>query len=158
MRIYADGANGRGIMFAYGKDHTLTHRGDVQALGEHGIAVSFDFGHNARGDETGYRGSYILSTHESTPEKDQHNTIYEELNGALVSSFELTGRVAGKKAAIFMSKNAYVEDINIMQGASITGNIISDYAERDEDNNLRLTQLRFGLKADSQRVGYFSGR
>lgn len=148
VRVYADGINGRGIMFAYGKDHTLTHRGDVQAMGENGIAVSFDFGHNARGDATGYRGSYILSTHESTPEKDA--LIWSELNGALVSSFDLTGRVAGKKAAIFMSKNAYVEDINIMQGAKITGNIISDYQEEDENGNLRLTQLRFGLKADSQ--------
>lgn len=148
VRVYADGANGRGIMFAYGKDHTLTHRGDVQAMGENGIAVSFDFGHNARGDATGYRGSYILSTHESTPEKDA--LIWSELNGALVSNFDLTGRVAGKKAAIFMSKNAYVKDINIMQGASVIGNIISDYTELDEDNNLRLTQLRFGSKADSQ--------
>ncbi len=148
VRIYADGANGRGIMFAYGKGHTLTHRGDVQALGENGIAVSFDFGHNTRGDATGYRGSYILSTHESTPEKDA--LIWSELNGALVSSFDLTGRVAGQKAAIFMSENAYVEDINVMQGASITGDIISDYAELDDNSNLRLTQLRFGLTADDQ--------
>ncbi len=148
VRVYADGANGRGIMFAYGKDHTLTHRGDVQALGENGIAVSFDFGHNARGDATGYRGSYLLSTHGSTPEKDA--LIWSELNGALVSNFDLTGRVAGRQAAIYMSENAYVEDINIMQGASITGKIISDYQEKDESSNLRLTQLRFGLKADSQ--------
>lgn len=148
VRVYADGANGRGIMFAYGKDHTLTHRGDVQALGENGIAVSFDFGHNARGDATGYRGSYILELEPSL--QDQYNTIYQELNGALVSNFDLTGRVAGRQAAIFMSENAYVDQINVMQGASITGNIISDYAERDEDNNLRLTQLRFGLMADSQ--------
>ena len=148
VRVYADGANGRGIMFAYGKDHTLTHRGDVQALGENGIAVSFDFGHNARGDATGYRGSYILDLEDSLI--DQYDDIYEELNGALVSSFDLTGRVAGQKAAIFMSENAYVEDINVMQGASITGDIISDYAKLDDNSNLRLTQLRFGLAADDQ--------
>ncbi|WP_207625625.1 autotransporter outer membrane beta-barrel domain-containing protein [Paenalcaligenes suwonensis] len=148
VRVYADGENGRAVMFAYGKDHTLTHRGDVQALGDNGIAVSFDFGHNSRGDATGYRGSYILSTYDSTPQKDAQ--IWSELNGALVSSFDLTGRVAGKKAAIFMSENAYVEDINVMQGAHISGDIISDYSELDDNHNLRLTQLRFGLEADEE--------
>ncbi|MBB6261924.1 outer membrane autotransporter protein [Paenochrobactrum gallinarii] len=146
--VYADGANGRGIMFAYGKDHTLTHRGDVQALGENGIAVSFDFGHNARGDGTGYRGSYILDIEPSL--SDKYNAIYQELNGALVSSFDVTGRVAGQKAAIFMSENAYVEEINIMQGAGIFGDVISDYEKFDDNHNLRLTKLRFGLEADAQ--------
>ena len=148
VRVHANGANGRGIMFAYGKDHTLTHRGDVQAMGENGIAVSFDFGHNSRGDGTGYRGSYILELDDRV--EDQRATITEELNGALVSSFDLTGRVAGKKAAIFMSENALVGQINVMQGASITGDIISEYAEEDDDGHLRLTELSFGLKADAQ--------
>ncbi|MGU3576537.1 autotransporter outer membrane beta-barrel domain-containing protein [Brucellaceae bacterium C25G] len=146
VRVYADGANGRGIMFAYGKNHTLTHRGDVQALGENGIGVSFDFGHNARGDATGYRGSYILDLEPSLIEN--YDTIFQELNGALVSSFDLSGRVAGQKAAIYMSENAYVEDINIMHGAQITGDIISNYHQFDENNQLRLTELRFGLEAD----------
>ncbi len=148
VRVHANGANGRGIMFAYGKDHTLTHRGDVQAMGENGIAVSFDFGHNSRGDGTGYRGSYILELDDRV--EDQRATITEELNGALVSSFDLTGRVAGKKAAIFMSENALVGQINVMQGASIFGDIISDYQQKDDDGNLRLTELSFGLKADAQ--------
>ncbi|MBX8803273.1 autotransporter domain-containing protein, partial [Ochrobactrum sp. MR28] len=148
VRVHANGANGRGIMFAYGKDHTLTHRGDVQAMGENGIAVSFDFGHNSRGDGTGYRGSYILELDDRV--EDQRATITEELNGALVSSFDLTGRVAGKKAAIFMSENALVGQINVMQGASIFGDIISEYAEEDDDGHLRLTELSFGLKADAQ--------
>ncbi|MGU3575313.1 autotransporter outer membrane beta-barrel domain-containing protein [Brucellaceae bacterium C25G] len=148
VRVYADGENARGIMFTYGKDHTLTHRGDVQALGENGIAVSFDFGHNTRGDATGYRGSYILSMYDSTPEKEA--LTWSELNGALVSRFDLTGRVAGQKAAIYMSENAYVEQINVMQGAKITGNIISEYKEKDDFNELRMTMLGFGLKADGQ--------
>ncbi len=148
VRVHANGANGRGIMFAYGKDHTLTHRGDVQAMGENGIGVSFDFGHNSRGDGTGYRGSYILELDDRV--EDQRATITEELNGALVSSFDLTGRVAGNKAAIFMSENALVGQINVMQGASIFGDIISDYYQTDEDGHLRLTELSFGLKADAQ--------
>lgn len=114
----------------------------------YGIAVSFDFGHNARGDGKGYRGSYILDLEPSL--SDKYNAIYQELNGALVSGFDVTGRVAGQKAAIFMSENAYVEEINIMQGAGIFGDIISDYEQFDDNHNLRLTELRFGLEADAQ--------
>ena len=147
-RVYADGANGRAVMFAYGKDHTFTHRGDAQAMGENGIAISFDFGHNARGDGTGYRGSYILQAPMASPE--EYSAILPELTGALVSSFDLTGRVAGRQAAIYMSENAYVDTINVMQGAKITGDIISEYKEKDELNELRLTTLGFGLKADDQ--------
>lgn len=147
-RVYADGADGRGVMFAYGKDHSFTHRGDIQALGDRGIAVSFDFGHNARGDASGYRGSYILKAPNATPA--EYAAILPELQGALVSDFDLTGRVAGRRAAIFMSENALVSRINIMQGADITGDIISDYKEKDDNGDLRLTHLSFGLQADSE--------
>ena len=153
-RVYADGVNGRGVMFSYGKDHTLTHRGDIQALGRDGVAVSFDFGHNAMGDDGPigeYRGSYILRGDQSlsryTPEALQ--ATWNEINGSLISTFDLTGRVAGTKAAIYMSDNAYVSEINVMQGATIAGDIISNYAEVDEDDDLRLTNLTFGLEADS---------
>jgi len=154
-RVYADGVNGRGVMFAYGKNHTLTHRGDIQALGQNGIAVSFDFGHNSMGDEGifgEYRGSYILRGEQSldryTPEAME--AALNEVNGSLVSSFDLTGRVAGSQAAIFMSENALVDRINVMQGAQITGDIISNYKETDENGDLRLTDLSFGLAADSE--------
>ncbi|HWD12625.1 MAG TPA: autotransporter domain-containing protein [Pseudochrobactrum sp.] len=147
-RVYADGADGRAVMFAYGKDHTFTHRGDAQALGDRGIAVSFDFGYNSRGDATGYRGSYILYAPNSTPE--EYAATLPELEGALVSTFDLTGRVAGRQAAIFMSENALVGRINVMQGANITGDIISNYEEEDENGDLRLTNLSFGLKADRE--------
>lgn len=151
-RVHADGANGRAIMFAYGKDHSLTQRGDVEALGDNGVAVSFDFGHNSRGDATGYRGSYIV---ENVPadllqrQPDYLDMIHAGLDGPLVSTFDLTGRLAGNKAAIFMSENALVGEINIMQGAKITGDIISNYDQKDENGYQRLTELTFGLEPDS---------
>ncbi len=152
-RIYADGLNGLGVMFAYGRDHTLTQRGDVEALGENGIAVSFDFGHNSMGDDTEYRGSYFVTSQVADLENyfpDYYAAALAEVSGPLVSTFDLTGRVAGSRAAIYMSDNAYVGEINVMQGASITGDIVSNYREMDENNDLRLTQLRFGLEADDQ--------
>ncbi|MBB6262272.1 outer membrane autotransporter protein [Paenochrobactrum gallinarii] len=152
-RVHANGENGLGVLFAYGKNHTLTQRGDVQALGENGIAVSFDFGHNSLGDNNEYRGSYFVTSGKRDLENyfpDYYETALNEVNGPLVSSFDLTGRVAGNKAAIFMSENALVGQINVMQGASIFGDIISDYYQTDDDGNLRLTELSFGLKADAQ--------
>ena len=152
-RVHANGENGLGVLFAYGKNHTLTQRGDVQALGENGIAVSFDFGHNSLGDNNEYRGSYFVTSGKRDLENyfpDYYETALNEVNGPLVSSFDLTGRVAGNKAAIFMSENALVGQINVMQGASIFGDIISDYQQKDDDGHLRLTELSFGLKADAQ--------
>ncbi|MDR0253303.1 MAG: autotransporter domain-containing protein [Brucellaceae bacterium] len=152
-RIYANGLNGLGVLFSYGRDHNLTQRGDVEALGENGIAVAFDFGHNSMGDDNEYRGSYFVTSKERDLE-DDHPAYYAaalaEVSGPLVSSFDLSGRVAGNKAAIYMSDSAYVDAINVLQGASISGDIISNYRETDENNDLRLTRLRFGLEADEQ--------
>lgn len=151
-RVYANGANARGVMFAYGKDHRFTQRGDVEALGDNGIAVSFDFGHNALGDDTESRGSYfVTATGVDLPSRapDYYQTAFNEVNGQLVTDFDLTGRVAGRKAAIYVSDNAHVGAINVMQGAVISGDIISEYAALDSNGDQRITELNFGLKADA---------
>ncbi|WP_199287130.1 autotransporter outer membrane beta-barrel domain-containing protein [Pseudomonas nitroreducens] len=143
-RIHADGLNGRGILFAYGKDHNLIQRGDVQALGEQGIAAEFNFGSNMVGDETDYRGSYIHTA------RGKEADPLPELQGALVNNFDISGRLAGKAAAISISNNALVGSINVLSGARIEGNILSAYDEKDDNDNQRLTQLTFGRQADSQ--------
>lgn len=151
-RVYANGANARGIMFAYGKDHRFTQRGDVAALGDNGIAVSFDFGHNAMGDDTESRGSYFVTAKGvdlSILAPDYYQTAFNEVNGPLVTAFDLTGSVAGQKAAIYVSDNAHIGAINVMQGAAISGDIISEYNAVDTNGNQRITALNFGLKADA---------
>lgn len=142
-RIYADGVNGNGIMFAYGKDHHLIHRGDVQALGEGGVGIRFDFGNNSIGNDDQYRGSWIYTVFKTIM------PVLPELQGALVDQVDISGRVAGKAAAIYIANNALVGALNIVKGALLDGNIYSEYNQKDGSGNQRLTQLTFGLKADA---------
>src|SRR5690606_3783377 len=125
-RVHANGLNGRGVIVAYGRDHVLTQRGEVQALGERGVAVNFDFGSSSLGDDIEYRGSYIRSV------DGERAPLLDELQGALVERYDLTGSVAGSQAAILISRNALVNHIHVMRGARIQGDIVSHYAERDE--------------------------
>ncbi|QHM75526.1 Extracellular serine protease [Mixta theicola] len=143
-RVYADGLNGRGIMFSYGKDHNLIQRGDVQATGDYGIALSFDFGSNLLGNLDDFRGSWIHVYQGEMAE------LLPELTGALANSVDISGRVAGKAAAIYISGNALVSNINLLSGAALEGNIISDYNWQDAYGRQLLTQLTFGRLADAQ--------
>ena len=142
VRVHANGVQGQGIMFAYGKDHTLIQRGDVEAMGPQGVGLRFDFGGNSLSNARESRGSYIR-TIEGEP-----YALLPELDGSLVRQADITGRVAGSLAAIYISQDAHVGSIHIMQGARIEGDIVSNYAERNEDGAPRLTTLSFGQQAD----------
>ncbi|MDU4255201.1 hypothetical protein, partial [Pseudomonas sp.] len=143
-RIHADGLNGRGVLFAYGINHDLIQRGDIQALGEKGIAAEFDFGGNMLGNRYESRGSYIHTVN------GKPGDLLPELKGALVNTVDISGRLAGRSAAISISSNALVGAINVLSGAKLEGNILSAYDQKDENDDQRLTQLTFGLLADGE--------
>ena len=148
VQVRADGLNGTGVLFAYGSDQKLNAQGTITALGEGGVALRFDFGGNLLGNETEYRGSYIWTSFDekdvfnsycyfdkcsgewSLAEKD--NNGFEISNfGALMGEVNITGTVAGSAAAVYISDNALVQEINVLPGAQIVGNIISNW---DPDN------------------------
>lgn len=152
-RIHAQGWYGRGLQFSYGREHTIVQRGEVRAEGEDGVAALFDFGNNVMGNfEDGieggeYRGSWLLNDRGTLIPAD---SLPLALQGALIKDYHLAGLLSGNKAAIQISKNAQVENINIMQGARIQGDILSDYSTRQSNGELFVTHVNFGQKADEQ--------
>lgn len=159
--VRADGSNGIGLLTSYGKNNELTVDGVVTALGDGGVAARFDFGDNLLGNGSEYRGSYISY--------EQSNN--DDLQGALAESLTVRGTLAGSAAAIYIARNAFVENINIENGARLYGDIISDWghfaeAEVPEDLKIQyyddgklgkdlLTQLNFN--ADLAYNGKITG-
>lgn len=137
VRIAADGSWGTGLLVAYGKDQTVISRGDITALGTGGIAARFDFGNNLLGNDTEYRGSWIWNNNEDISIADSENTDLADfplnLDGALVSRFDVSGLLAGTDASIFISKNALVKDINVLSGAQVIGDIVSEWDPNNDD-------------------------
>ncbi|MDO5532239.1 MAG: hypothetical protein Q4F91_09540, partial [Sutterella sp.] len=147
--VSADGTNGLGIAFAYGRAHSLTLESGstVTANGTGGRALSFDFGGNEMGDYIEYRGSYMRATmakdSEGTYNGSWNNGMFtttvvngssvmqdplDAINGALMDSVTIAGTVeAASGEAIYISPNALVSKITIQNGASITGDIVSEW-------------------------------
>ncbi|MBR1553055.1 MAG: autotransporter outer membrane beta-barrel domain-containing protein, partial [Schwartzia sp.] len=131
---------------AYGSGQTVNQSGTVTASGQGGTGIRFDFGSSSNGADDEYRGSYIrykrnvktdgtmTATGEglgNLPLRIESAAVYnaapDELNGAMVENYNLSGALVGGENAIYIGKNAFVKNININNGASIRGNITSDW-------------------------------
>ena len=150
-KIHADGFRGNGILIAYGRDQVIDQAGAVTAKGKGGTGVRFDFGSSTNGAADEYRGSYIRykrSVKEETgaidnPEnlkltdmdENVFNAAEDELNGPQVREYNLTGSLSGAENAIYISRNAFVKNINIKEGTSISGNITSDWKHFKTDGS-----------------------
>ncbi len=180
--VSANGFGGNALAVTYGKEHTirLGQNANLVAMGDGGVAARFDFGCNELGDTHDYRGSYIHMTADGDhweyaldPVTDKFNL--PDIEGALVSRFDVQGLLAGKDKAIYISPNAYVQNINIMNGAALVGDIISEwnplktkYQNEDEEEEEILhplipdddsyqgrTILTFGTAADEKGQSSF---
>ena len=129
VRVYADGLNGNGLLVAYGSAHNITiqNGGIVQALGEKGIGAAFDFGTNLlEVKKFGGRGSYAQNSVSYGSDTDKVlNQL--EINGPLVDTFTVYGKLSGTKAAIYISDNAYVKNVIIGSGAELQGDILNEW-------------------------------
>ena len=144
--IHADGLRGNGILIAYGSGQTVNQSGTVTASGQGGTGIRFDFGSSTNGADDEYRGSYIRYKRKvntdgtmtatgdglgNLPLRIESSAVYnaapDELNGAMVENYNLSGALVGGENAIYIGKNAFVKNININNGASIRGPIISDW-------------------------------
>lgn len=165
VQVRSDGDYGYALAVTYGKNHHIVHQGTLAADGAYGVGAMFSFGDNTIGETTEQRGSYIYDP--ATDEDLGAGAI--GLDGALVSSFDVTGTLSGTRAAIYIDDSALVSNINIMNGASLSGDIVSlwnpmadrvqfygEDGERmevptqvtDETVDKMVTHLTFGLKAD----------
>lgn len=165
VEVRSDGDYGYALAVTYGKNHHIVHQGTLAADGAYGVGAMFSFGDNTIGEKTEQRGSYIYDP-ANYGDPDGADTI--GLDGALVSSFDVTGTLSGTRAAIYIDDSALVSNINIMNGASLSGDIVSlwnpmvDRVQFYQDGqrlkdpeqvtvdtvNKMVTHLTFGLKAD----------
>ncbi len=170
--VQANGMGSNGLTVTYGKEHeiTLQNQASLTALGKDGIAARFDFGSNELGDILGYLGSYIaLANNNGYWEAADEYNLPSDIAGALVSHFNVNGTLVGEKAAIYISPNAYVQNINFMDGSVLLGDILSEWnpekvkyqnaepiledkplhpAIPNDDPYKGRTMLTFGTKAD----------
>lgn len=157
-RITANGEQGYGVVFSYGKEHVLNVEGSVEATGPKGVALRFDFGQNMLGLAGETRGSYVCTECSALP---------DAINGALMNEVNIRGhlKAAADGYAIYISDNAHVKEINILPGAKIEGKIQSDWnryleieiatvADTDDLDEEYRTALNFGSENKSGLVDY----
>ncbi|HBC69019.1 MAG TPA: hypothetical protein DCZ56_01545, partial [Sutterella sp.] len=159
-RITANGAHGTGILVAYGSGHSVDVAGSVEATGTGGHAISFDFGVNTLGDANEMRGSYIHKVQNLTGDLIDGDLTgtYEGYEVGLkgpMAKLDVSGSVKGAEAAIYIGKRALVQEINILSGATLQGDILSawnpkgQYLHADSAGQNLTTSITFGYKVDA---------
>ena len=123
-----------------------------------GDAIHIDFGTNAMGANTEYRGSFIryirsvsdgqpalvknLGLNENYFGKNQEELSFTDLNGgdlndAMVDNLNISGKLFASSGedgrAIYIAEDAFVKNINLNEGAEIHGDIGSAWKKFDSE-------------------------
>ena len=149
IKIRSDGSQGKGVLISYGRNQNLNLNGTVTAKGNGGNAVEFNFGSSTNGAFDEYRGSYIryrrtvdgidgkldggFNQNIIISLENYYNSSANELNGEMVTDFNISGKISGGENAIYIGRNAFVKNINVNSGSKISGNITSDWKHFSED-------------------------
>ena len=143
IQVTARGDRGVGALVSYGQGHVLELNGG--GIGAAGDAVRFDIGINlvdqGRINPDGYGALALYSYFDSDAPSDI-SSLPEDLKtefldhsdylktGPLVERFDVKGSLEGGRSAIYISPNSHVREINILDGAAVTGAIVSDYDDQ----------------------------
>lgn len=152
--IKTDGSGSKGVLVSYGRNNRIHVGGKIFSAGN---GVEFNF--TDTNDE--YRGSYLRYVDEVNEfgqiagvknlpllmKKSEFIYTADELNGALVNSFDITGTISGNNRAIYISPKSFVRNINVYEDAEIFGDIVSDW------KHLNATNTNFGEKVSVQYQG-----
>ncbi len=149
--VHGDGTCGAGVLVAYGKNHVINIDGTVTGDGENGSGIWFEFGANALGATSEYRGSYLrykreirdgeisrqynLRLNEYAHRSDDFS-ITDRANGDTndkMATLNVSGTVSGDRAAIYIAEEAFVDHINLNEGAVINGDIVNLWKVFDAD-------------------------
>lgn len=144
VTVSADGENGRGVLVAYGNNNKVVIDGTVTAAGAGGDGVRFDFGSNSMGGNMEYRGSYLRYQRDVDENGNitsssnillnfviERDSISEDDLAGPMGSLIVNGKLYGRDHAVYISKNAFVNNINVNGGARIKGDIVSDWKHFD---------------------------
>ena len=106
VTVAVNGEQGIGVLVSSGGNNFIAHRGTLNANGTQGRGFVFDFGRNGLSPQIAVTSA--------------------DYNAPLVDSLDITGTISASTNAIEIGNSAAVGEINIMDGADISGDIFSD--------------------------------
>lgn len=134
VTVNANGDQGVGVFASGGANQHLILRGDVNATGSGGIGALFDFG-----------PTFIFSDLTSA-----------DFGAPLISQLDISGSISGDTDAIMIDNTAGIGEINVMQGASLSGDMVSN-ALVDPLDNINRPTINFGYLADANGAKTMTG-